>query len=827
MTYLIEDIIRIIKAKPVVLAVANAPANDLIIDSRTLTHPANSVFFAIKGQRHDGHSFITEAYGKGVRNFVVSREPSDLSALPDCNILLVDDTLKALQILAAAHRSKFQIPVIGITGSNGKTIVKEWLFQLLSPDKKIVRSPKSYNSQVGVPLSVWQMNEEHELAIFEAGISEPDEMDRLQPVIRPDIGIFTNIGQAHDKHFINHQQKTGEKLKLFTKVKVLIYCSDYFDIQDRIIKSEIDRNITTFTWSYINKADLKISKVGKDSQRSVVYGHYKNTECSITIPFTDDASVENAIHCWALMLYLGYEQSLIEMRMLQLTPVAMRLELKEGINHCSVINDSYNNDFNSLSIALDFLNQQKQHIHKTVILSDILQSSMDDDELYAKVSSLLKEKGVSRIIGIGKAIGRQAELFTIRKDFYDTTAAFLAKFPFSSFQNETILLKGARIFEFEQISRLIQQKSHDTVLEINLNALVHNLNHFRAKLQPATKIMAMVKAFSYGSGSFEIANVLQFQHIDYLAVAYADEGIELRKAGINTPIVVMSPEAESLDAMISYQLEPEIYSMRILELLLNAIRNRNETGTACVPIHLKLDTGMHRLGFLKEELNELISILKEQKSVIVRSIFSHLAASDDPAHDDFTRLQLAEFKEMGAQLKTALGDHILLHILNSSGISRFPEEQMDMVRLGIGLYGIGCNEQEQQALQNVGTLKSIITQIKEIPKGESVGYNRMWTAAQKSRIAIIPVGYADGLDRRLGNGLGKVLIGTAFAPIIGNICMDMCMVDLSGIDAIEGDEVIIFGEKYQVSAFAALLGTIPYEVLTSISGRVKRVYFYE
>mgnify|MGYP000924420291 CR=1 FL=1 len=827
MDYQFQDIASILKGQLIAEGDPRCAVSELVVDSRTMAHPYASLFFAIRGQRHNGHSFLKDCYDRGVRNFVVSDTAESLSDLKDANILRVEDSLKALQLLAASHRSLFKLPVVGITGSNGKTIVKEWLFQLLSPDLRIVRSPKSYNSQVGVPLSVWQIKPDHELAIFEAGISQPDEMDKLQAILKPDIGIFTNIGAAHERHFINLAQKTGEKLKLFTKVEVLIYCSDYFEIQDRIIRSEIDRNIRLFTWSYKNKSDLKISRVVREQGQTEITGHYQGQEIQIVIPFTDDASVENAIHCWAFMLCRGFQQEVIRERMMGLIPVAMRLELKEGINHCSVINDSYNNDFNSLSIALDFLNQQKQHIHKTLILSDILQSAMDDEELYTRVAALLKEKGIHRIIGIGRAISHHAGKFDLEKDFFESTQAFLNKFPFSTFQNETILLKGARIFEFEQISRQLQQKSHDTVLEINLNAIVHNLNHYRSKLNPGTKIMAMVKAFSYGIGSFEIANMLQFQHVDYLAVAYADEGIELRKAGISTPVMVMSPEAQSIEAMITYGLEPEIYNMRILNLLLQAIRQGVSSEQQAVPIHIKLDTGMHRLGFATEEVDELIDILKKEKGIRICSVFSHLAASSESRFDDFTRSQIETFRKTGEKFRQAYGSNILMHILNSSGISRFPEAQMDMVRLGIGLYGIGHDEEEQRALQQVGTLKSIITQIRTIKAGESVGYSRDWIAAKDTRIAVIPVGYADGLDRRLGNGKGRIMIAGEKVPIIGNICMDMCMADLGQLKASEGDEVILFSAQHSISEWARELGTIPYEILTSIGGRVKRVYYYE
>lgn len=827
MNYTIQDILRIIKAEPLLLQAPKNAVKDLLIDSRSLNAAQSSLFFAIKGKRHNGHSFIQELYEKGVRNFVVSAEIENLAAYEQCNFLKVTDTLKALQILAAAHRASFILPVIGITGSNGKTIIKEWLYQLLSPDKKIVRSPRSFNSQVGVPLSVWQINEGHELAIFEAGISEPDEMDKLQPIIKPTIGLFTNIGTAHDKNFIHISQKAGEKLKLFTKVETLIYCTDYFEIQDRIIKTELTKTIGFFTWSRNTKANLQITAIEKNPRDTRITAVFKSNIIFIDIPFTDDASVENAIHCWAVMLYLGYHPLHVNDRMLQLAPVAMRLEMKEGINRCSIINDSYNSDINSLSIALDFLNQQKQHNKRTLILSDILQSSMDDYSLYSSVASLLVEKGINRLIGIGPNISRQAALFPLEKEFYKDTDDFLLNFSSNKLFDETILLKGARMFEFEQISRMLQQKSHETVLEINLNALVHNLNYYRSKIKPGVKVMAMVKAFSYGSGSFEIANVLQFQHIDYLAVAYADEGVELRKAGITVPIMVMSPEEESLDTLIQYQLEPEVYSLRILELLKIAIRNRSSLAETIVPVHLKMDTGMHRLGFQPSELEALMASLLQEPSIKVRSVFSHLATADETTMDEHTQRQIALFREMGKILKEGLGETFFMHILNSAGITRFPDAQFDMVRLGIGLYGIGNDEREQQALQNVSTLKSIISQIKEVAEKGGVGYGRKWIAQGPASIAIIPIGYADGLDRRLGNGKGKVFIDGHAVPIIGNVCMDMCMVDITGLQVKEGDEVVLFSENYTVKQFADHLGTIPYEVLTSISRRVKRIYYYE
>ncbi|MCD4732051.1 MAG: bifunctional UDP-N-acetylmuramoyl-tripeptide:D-alanyl-D-alanine ligase/alanine racemase, partial [Bacteroidales bacterium] len=747
--------------------------------------------------------------------------------LPDTNCIITDNTLTALQKLTAEHRKRFDIPVIGITGSNGKTIVKEWLFQLLSPDKKIARSPKSYNSQVGVPLSVWQMKQDCELGIFEAGISEPDEMGRLQQIINPTIGIFTNIGAAHSENFINIIQKVGEKLKLFTKVNTLIYNPDYAEIQETIIRSEILNTITAFTWSRKQDANLRIQKTEKSLSNTTIVGIFNNEELSITIPFTDDASIENAIHCWAVLLYFDFDNAIIDKRMQNLQPIAMRLEMKEGINHCSIINDSYNSDINSLTIAIDFLNQQNQHKKKTIILSDILQSGQDEEELYSEIAGLLQKKGIHKIIGIGKAISKQKDKFEIETEFFPDTDTFLQKYSFAGFQNESILLKGARIFEFEQISQALQQKAHETVLEINLNALVNNLNYFQKKLHPETKIMAMVKAFSYGSGSFEIANILQFHHIDYLAVAYADEGVELRKAGITAPIMVMNPDEQSYDAIIKHNLEPEIYNFRSLNLLEEATRVNIIPENKPVKVHIKLDTGMHRLGFLPDEIDQLIDRLLTIRSIYVQSVFSHLASSEDPNDDDFTRFQIEQFQTMSARIQEKSDHHIMLHILNSAGISRFPKDQFDMVRLGISLYGIPSATSDKHKLENVSTLRSTISQIKTVNSGESIGYNRATITDKDITIGIIPVGYADGLSRKLSNRIGKIYIQNNPVPIIGNICMDMCMVDITGMDVNEGDDVIIFDKEHPITELASALDTIPYEVLTNISRRVKRVYYHE
>ncbi len=822
LVYSISVVAKIINADLIALG-TECDIKYLLLDSRRLSSPDNSLFFAIKGARNDGHKFISDLYQKGIRNFVVSEVPESFSMLKDCNILKVEDTLAALQKLAKYHRNQFQIPVLGITGSNGKTIVKEWLYQLLREDKNIVRSPKSYNSQVGVPLSVWEIQPEHELAIFEAGISQPNEMELLQNIIKPTLGILTNIGQAHSENFLDELQKVNEKLKLFEACGKLIYCKDYTIIHELISNSSLLQETKLFSWSRKSKADLQIGRIEKLGSETKIQGIYQNDFLSISIPFMDDASIENAIHCWAFLLLLGYKNLEIEARMHLLSPVAMRLELKEGMNNCSIINDSYNSDLGSLSIALDFLNQQKQHNKRTLILSDILQSGKDEVLLYKEVADLLQKKKIHRLIGIGEAISRQAKLFSCEKSFYFSTSEFLNRYNTSFFRDETVLLKGARAFGFEQISKLLQQKAHETVLEINLNAFVHNLNYYRSIINKKTKLMAMVKAFSYGSGSFEIANILQFHRIDYLAVAYADEGIELRKAGITTPIMVMNPEEQSFDAMLNYDLEPEIYSFRMLGIFNEVVKRIGKTTS----IHIKLDTGMHRLGFEEKDVPELIVRIKNNKHLYVKSVFSHLAASDEKEHDAFTKKQIESFAEMSLQFQKHFDYPILRHILNSSGIGRFGDAQFEMVRLGIGMYGISANEYEQMNLQNVSTLKTIVSQIKLVSPPDTVGYSRKGILTKPTRIATVPIGYADGYNRKLGNGVGKMIISGQLAPTIGSICMDMCMLNVTDLNVNEGDEVIVFGDSYPISLIAKDMGTIPYEVLTNVSRRVKRVYFQE
>ncbi|MBI3509515.1 MAG: bifunctional UDP-N-acetylmuramoyl-tripeptide:D-alanyl-D-alanine ligase/alanine racemase [Bacteroidetes bacterium] len=828
MSYTLSDISRLLDAKNSIIN-SDDTILHLLIDSRRIDHTANTLFFAIKGEHHNAHDFISDIYQKGIRNFVVEELPADAETVfSEGNFLVVKNSLAALQQLAAAHRGKFSIPVIGITGSNGKTIVKEWLWQLLRDEKKIVRSPKSYNSQVGVPLSVWQMSASDELAIFEAGISRVGEMEKLSAILRPTIGLMTNIGTAHDENFSGPDQKLLEKIKLFSGAGTVICCKDNAEIFSALQNNFPGTKL--FTWSRKVKADMQIGKITKEESATKIQGVFENRFSDIEIPFTDDASVENAIHCWATLLMLGVAQENIAAGMKQLSPVAMRLEMKEGINNCSVINDSYNSDLGSLSVALDFLKQQQQYPKRTLVLSDIFQSGLGEKKLYGEVAALVRSRHVDRFIGIGEALQRNRDFFSeIENEFYSSTNEFISSIQASSFHNETILLKGARAFGFEIISTLLQRKAHETVLEIDLHALVHNLNYIRSRLKAETKIMAMVKAFSYGSGSFEIANVLQFHHVDHLAVAYADEGIELRRSGITLPVMVMNPEEQSFGDMIRYQLEPEIFSFRILQMFDEAARryrSRNPS-SAPVAVHVKFDTGMRRLGFEEKDMNELVVRVKNCRDLVVRSLFSHLAASDESVHDDFTRKQIRTFSSMCDEFRKHFSHPIDRHILNSSGILRFPDSQFEMVRLGIALYGIADGEEEQKHLHPVSTLKTRISQIKNVNAGESIGYSRKGKAETAMRIATVPIGYADGLSRVLGNGKGKMIVNGKPAAIIGNVCMDMCMLDITAINCAEGDEVIVFGEGHPIASMAMEMGTIPYEVLTNVSGRVKRVYFQE
>jgi len=797
--------------------------NWLLTDSRSLSFPAESLFFAIRTARNNGHNYIQELYQQNLRYFVVSEMHPEYAKLTGAVFLKVADTLKALQHLAAEHRASFKIPVIGITGSNGKTVVKEWLYQLLHADYRIVRSPRSYNSQIGVPLSVWGLNENTQLGIFEAGISEMNEMEQLQKIIQPTIGIFTNLGEAHQENFSGLKQKCEEKLKLFIQADTLIYCSDNKLVEICIAQSGFKGKL--FSWGKSEKADLQILKVARAADNTILSIKYKGIETSITVPFTDDASVENGLQCVALMLHLGLGIKEIAKRMIHLEAVAMRLEVKEGVRNCLIINDSYNSDINSLGIALDFLNQQAtaKNLSKTLILSDILQSGLAPDELYKTVAGLVKNKNIQRIIGIGTEISKHEAVFqSLDKTFYEHTEDFLKSSLVRELRNEIILLKGSRKYHFEDISVKLELVTHETTLEVNLNALVDNLNYFRSKLRPETKMMCMVKAFAYGSGAVEVARTLQHNRCDYLAVAVADEGAELRQEGIRIPIIVMNPEKGSFGMIFDNKLEPEIYSFRLLDSFVVAAE---KLGLTDYPIHIKIDSGMHRLGFEPQDMEQLLEKLKNQSQVKVRSVFSHLSGSDDAKFDAFTKQQVSVFSACADQLSTVFSHHIMRHILNSAGIERFPEYQFDMVRLGIGHYGISSVPEVN--LKQVCALKTVILQIKKVRGGETVGYGRKGIINTDKFIAIIPIGYADGFDRKLGNGVGEVLINGKRAKVIGNVCMDLVLIDVTGIEAKEGDVVEIFGDHLTVSEVADWLKTIPYEVLTSVSRRVKRVYFQE
>ena len=808
-----------------------APAY-LSLDSRKITFPELSIFFAIKTSHRNANEFIAELYEKGVRNFVTDNKKIDVKKIPLSNVIVVDAVI-ALQKLAIHQRNQFNnLQVIGITGSNGKTIVKEWLNQLLEKDFSIVRSPRSYNSQIGVPLSVLNINSSHNLAIFESGISCANEMENLEKIINPTIGILTNIGQAHDEGFETKSQKIQEKLKLFIGVKHIIFCAEDKGVKNELVifKNKIKINnpkLKLFSWGKQINNDLQILSIKKSNNQTKIDGVYKEKNISISIPFTDEASVENAINCWCALLVLDKATKNITERFSLLYPIAMRLEVKQGINHCTIINDSYSNDLHSLEIALNFLQHQKHVKKHTVILSDILQSRLNQNELYSQVAELVMQKKVNKLIGIGPDIFSYSEKFSFLKEkyFFHAIEDFFKYFSSMLFQDEAVLIKGARSFSFERISHLLEEKIHQTILSINLNAIVHNIKEYKKLLRPTTKIMAMVKAFSYGSGSYEIASLLEYHKVDYLAVAYADEGVELRKAGITLPIMVMNAEISTFESLINYNLEPEIFSFGILNEFKKILKS---SGMSNYPIHIKIDTGMHRLGFIPDDMNELIKIISGGSLVKVMSVFTHLVASENKDEDEFTLNQTKVFTQLCKTLELAVGYQFDKHIANTSAISRFPQLQMDMVRLGIGLYGTDSNQRMQKKLKNVSTLTTTVAQIKKVKAGESVGYGRNAKIERDSIIATVRIGYADGYPRNLGNGKGKMFIKGDFAPVIGNVCMDMTMLDVTDLQMIdEGQDVIVFGEFLPISTLAAWAQTIPYEIMTGISQRVKRIYFEE
>ena len=817
----IENIVNILNARRI--GTRPTEIDWILTDSRSLCFAEETLFFALKSKRNDGHKYIPELYERGVRSFVVGELPQNIEEYPDANFLLVPNPMKSLQKLAEKHREVFDVPVIGITGSNGKTVVKEWLYQLLSAERIITRSPRSYNSQIGVPLSVWLMNEKTELGVFEAGISEMGEMEALQSIIRPTIGVLTNIGGAHQENFFSLEDKCMEKLALFCNCDVIIYDGDNELISSCVAKSLFATR--EIAWSKKdNERPLFIESIEKGEVSTTIRYRYLGMPNEYVIPFIDEASIENSLHCLAVCLYLMLPAELITERMAKLEQVAMRLEVKEGKNGCVLINDSYNSDLASLDIALDFMARRSEDKgrKRTLILSDLLETGQTSKLLYRKVAELVHNRKVDKIIGVGEEIRSASAWFDIEKYFFRTTEELLASDMLPKLRNEVVLVKGSRKFHFDEITDCLELKVHETILEINLNALVSNLNYYRSKLKPETKMVCMVKASAYGAGSYEIAKTLQDHRVDYLAVAVADEGSDLRKAGITSSIIIMNPEQTAFKTMFDYKLEPEIYSFNLLNELIKAAEKEGVTN---FPVHIKIDTGMHRLGFAPSEIPELLARLKRQTSVVPRSVFSHLVGSDSTQFDAFTRKQIEIFEQVADEIQGAFSHKILRHICNTAGIERYPGAQFDMVRLGVGLYGV--NPFTNTMLNNVSTLKTTILQIRDVPQEDSVGYSRKGKLNRDSRIAAIPIGYADGLNRRLGNGNAYCLVNGQKAPYVGNICMDVCMIDVTDIPCKEGDKVIVFGTELPVTVLADVLGTIPYEILTSVSNRVKRVYYQD
>ncbi len=825
MNYSIEKITTLIGARR--YGDADATISFLLTDSRSLCFPEETLFFAIRSERNDGHHYIASLYSRGVRCFVVETVPDNWkTAYPDANFLKVVGTREALQRLAERHRDEFNIPIVGVTGSNGKTMVKEWLYQILSHKYTVTRSPRSYNSQIGVPLSVWHLNEQSQVGVFEAGISEPGEMQPLRDIIQPTIGVLTNLGSAHDENFPSREAKCKEKVTLFHDAKTVVYCMDD-ELVDRCVSEYANRS-QLLNWSTKNpRAAFFVSKLVKGDTSTDITYTYNSKEGHFSIPFIDDASITNAISVAVVSLCLEMQSDDLEQLMPLLEPVAMRLEVKEGDKGCTLINDSYNSDINSLDIALDFMSRRPDHKgrKRTLILSDILQMDEPDDSLYTEVASLCDKRGIDKFIGIGPALSSHQKLFDglREKHFFLSVADFISSEAFSNLHNEVILLKGARKFGFDKLTDLLVKKVHETTLEVNLDALVKNLNWYRSFMKPTTKLVCMIKADAYGAGAVEIAKTLQDHRVDYLAVAVADEGVTLRKNGITANIMIMNPEMTAFKTMFDYDLEPEIYSFRLLDAFVKAAQREGITG---FPVHIKLDTGMHRLGFNPlTDMDELIAHLRRQDAVIPRSVFSHFVGSDSDSFDDFSAHQYELFITGSDKLQAAFSHKILRHICNSAGIEHFPERQLDMCRLGLGLYGI--NPRNNQVINNVSSLKTTILQMRNVLAGDTVGYSRKGKIDHDSVIAAIPIGYADGLNRHLGNRHCYCLVNGQRADYVGNICMDVAMIDVTGIPCKEGDSVEIFGDDLPVTVLSDAIDTIPYEVLTGISNRVKRVYFSE
>lgn len=816
----IANIVSIIRPLACSIQDGNVVIKKLCTDSRQLSCPGQTLFFAIKTAKNDGHRYISELIENGVRNFIITDSDFDCNAFADCNFLRVDDAVCALQRIAAWHRRQFHCPVIGITGSNGKTIIKEWLCSMLDSDYNIAKSPDSYNSQIGVPLSVWQMDSHTKLAVFEAGISKPGEMTHLAEIICPDIGILTNLGMAHAQFFDSDREKLVEKLKLFQNAHTLIY-HDNNELINNTIKEGPYRHLQKISWGG-DAATYPVARVeAHDNHTLLVIDDFQ-----YTIPFVDAASVENAVHAIVTLLVLGYTPDIINARLSGLSAIRMRLAIQEGLHHSILVDDTYSLDINSLKIALDFLDTQSQLPDKALVISDFEQVGILQDKDYEELNTLLQQHRINKFIAVGEQLWKhRQQLQCVNTYFFKNTKELLECLSSIPFSYEAILIKGARKFHFEDIVNRLQNKTHLTILHVSLPALVHNLNLYRSFLKPTTRIAAMVKARSYGLGDAELINELVQQHINYLAVAYTDEGVRLRKRHIEIPIIVLGAEAHSFEVMVNSRLEPEIFNFYYLHQLEEVLK-RNPAIRE-FPIHIKFDTGMHRLGFDESDLPELIRIIQQNPQLKIASVFSHLAVAENPAEDDFTRRQIALFTRMAGVICQAFSYPVLRHILNSAGIARFPEAQFDMVRLGIGLYGFTDVPEIQPQLHNVATLKTIITQVKHIAAGETIGYGRDYQVTRNMQAAIIPIGYADGYPRELGNGKGKVIVQGHKVPVIGKVCMDMCILDVTGLTVHEGDEVVVYGEGNTIAEIATSVNRISYELLTGISHRVPRVYVRE
>jgi alanine racemase len=811
-----SQIIQIIAPKNSIIFDHDLGISELIFDSRKLDFSAETLFFAIKTVKNDGHLFIPELLKQKVANFIIS-ENIDRYKNINANFYQVDDPVLAMQQIAAAHRKQYNYSVVGITGSNGKTIVKEWLSTLLAKDYSVIKSPNSYNSQIGVPISVWQMNDTYNFGIFEAGISQKNEMEKLEDIIKPNIGILTNIGNAHSGFFENDKEKLLEKLKLFKNTDTLIYNMD-----DPLIKENLENfvHLKKISWGKHPNSYFQIVSQ-KQLQNSTIV-EFSHTHEWLEIPFIDSASVENILHISALMMFMGYSLSYISKQLPSLSPLSMRMEIKEAQNHSIIINDTYSLDVNSLRIALDFLSTQTQYTKRTLIISDFEQVNWGENE-YRELSKIFDNHNITKMVVVGNEMRKFHGYFpVVEKYFYATTHELLSHLEDVRIRDEAILIKGARSFRFETVVQALQLKTHQTILQVDLAAIIHNLHFFKKLLHPETKIMAMVKALSYGLGDAELINELCYHQIDYLAVAYTDEGIALRNRNILRPIIVLGAEANGFDLMIRHQLEPEIFNLFYLKELIQTLQNYPEIDS--FPIHIKVDTGMHRLGFDEEDIDEMLQLVAVCSQLKIASVFTHLAAADDPHEDGFTLNQIQKYKKICANIDTQISYPYLKHVANTAGIIRFSEAQFDMVRLGLGLYGFSPVPEVQSQLQSVITLKSVITQVKNVKKGETIGYNRTFTVQEDMLIAIVPVGYADGFPRELSNGVGSMLVKQKKCPIVGKICMDMTMIDVTGLNVTVGDDVIIYDSENSLEKIGTQMGKTSYELLTAISKRVPRIY---